>query len=202
MATPPSTSTSKVLSRNAPPAGTLPGIVLVNPRFSHNVGMVVRLASCYGIEQVWFTGDRVRLDLAKRQRLPREERMKGYRDVEMINYDRPLEQFPKDVVPVAVEVRANSERLHEFEHPKNAIYVFGPEDGNIPSSLLTCCHRFLVIPTKKHYCLNLATAVSTILWDRAVKLGEIPDDRDAGIGYEDTKPLDMGLFNERDGWGL
>jgi tRNA(Leu) C34 or U34 (ribose-2'-O)-methylase TrmL len=189
-------TTSKILSKSAPPAGIAPSIVLTDPRFPHNVGMTVRLASCYGIKQVWFTGERVQLELESKKRLPREERMKGYRDVEMINYERPLEQFARDVVPVAVEVRANSERLDQFVHPKNAVYVFGPEDGDVPASLLACCHRFLVIPTRNRHCLNLATAVATILWHRAEQLGELPDtvSEEEGIGHEDTNPKDIGVF--------
>src|SRR5206468_11275188 len=102
---------------------------------------------------------------------------KGYKDVQMIHYEPFLDQFPAGTVPVAVEVRANSEPLHSFEHPASALYVFGPEDGSIPAALLPRCHRFLVIPTR--HCLNLATAVATVLWDRAYKrwlagAGELP----------------------------
>ena len=149
------------------PHGRTPAIALIEPKYPHNVGMVVRLASCYGLRQVWFTGDRVSLDPARGERLPREERMKGYRDVEMIHYEHLLDQFPAGSVPVAVEVRAGSEMLHSFEHPENPLYVFGPEDGSIPSAVVPRCHRFLVIPTR--HCLNLATAVATVLWDREYK---------------------------------
>lgn len=124
------------------PNGQVPSVCLINPRFAHNVGMVVRLASCYGYKQVWFTGDRVGFDLDKRKRLPREERMKGYKDVEMISHERPLDMFPSDVVPVAIEVRKNSERLQDFVHPEKAVYIFGPEDGSVPSAVLNRCHRF------------------------------------------------------------
>jgi len=153
--------------KKAPPHGEAPAIALVDPKYPNNVGMVVRLASCYGLRQVWFSGDRVSLNPARGERLPREERMKGYKDVQMIHYEYFFDQFPADTVPVAVEVRANSEPLNSFEHPDNALYVFGPEDGSIPKVLLTHCHRFLVIPTR--HCLNLATAVATVLWDREYK---------------------------------
>lgn len=192
--------TTKIIGKSAAPVGSTPGIVLVNPRFGHNVGMVVRLASCYGIPQLWYTGDRVRLELEKKARLPREERMKGWRDVQMCNFDRPLEAFPDDVVPVAVEVRANSERLHQFEHPEKAVYVFGPEDGDIPTSILTRCHRFVVIPTMHAYCLNLATAVATVLYDRAFKRGEIPESTGEPVGHEETEPREMGIFDTIGGW--
>lgn len=196
----PSSPTSKILHRKAPPAGTAPSIVLIDPRFAHNVGMVVRLASCYGMSQVWFTGDRVRLEVERRGKLPREERMKGYKDVDVISYDRPLDQLPAGAVPVAVEVRPNSERLHEFEHPENAVYIFGPEDGSLPQSVLHACHRFVVIPTR--HCLNLATAVSTVLWDRAVKrhcmgldAGFVTNPADQ-YTISGTNPSEMGLFDD------
>ena len=115
----------KIVERSDAPAGRSPAVVLIDPKYAHNVGMVVRLASCYGFRQVWFTGERVSLDISFRKRLPREERMKGYADVEIINYDYPFEQF-ESVVPVAIEVRKGAEPLHAFEHPPNAVYVFGP----------------------------------------------------------------------------
>jgi hypothetical protein len=90
----------RILNKSDAPAGRPPAIVLIDPKYAHNVGVVVRLASCYGLKQVWFTGERVSLDISFRKRLPREERMKGYADVEIINYDYPFEQF-ENVVPVA-----------------------------------------------------------------------------------------------------
>jgi len=158
---------SATWGKRAPVHGNCPALALVNPKYPNNVGTVVRLASCYGVRQVWFTGERVSLNPAKGERLPREERMKGYKDVQIIHYEYFFDQFPSDTVPVAVEVRAGSEPLHSFEHPDHALYVFGPEDGSIPSVLLGHCHRFLVIPTR--HCLNLATAVATVLWDREHK---------------------------------
>jgi tRNA(Leu) C34 or U34 (ribose-2'-O)-methylase TrmL len=144
--------------------------MLCEPKYAHNVGMVQRLASSYGFAQVWFTGDRMQIDLRanpKKRRLPREERMRGYRDVELVQHDRPLDFFPEGVVPVAVEVRPRSEPLDRFVHPERAVYIFGPEDGSIPAPVLVKAHRFVVIPTR--HCLNLATAVATVMWDRLLK---------------------------------
>ena len=97
--------------------------------------------------------------------------MKGYKDVMLLNDDYPFNRFNGNVVPVAVEVRINSEPLPTFIHPKNAIYVFGPEDGSISQMMLTHCHRFIVIPSK--HCLNLAASVYLILYDRIAKLGAL-----------------------------
>jgi tRNA(Leu) C34 or U34 (ribose-2'-O)-methylase TrmL len=165
-----------IWGKNAAEHGEAPSIALVNPKSADNVAKVVRLASCYGIRQVWWTGNRVMLDVQGKQRLPREERMKGYRDVSMIQHDYIFDQFPSDVTPVAVEVRPNSESLLDFIHPAKPLYVFGPEDGAIDKVLLGHCHRFVVIPTR--HCLNLSTAVATVLWDREYKRylnGEVSD---------------------------
>jgi len=146
--------------------GVTPAIILVNPKFPHNVGAAVRAASCFGVRQVWYTGDRVAMELEKTRRLPREERMKGYKDVELRQFEYPFDEF-EDAVPVAVELRQNSELLPQFEHPEKAVYVFGPEDGGLTQVHLKLCHRFVVIPT--HHCVNLSAAVYLMLYDRMLK---------------------------------
>ena len=147
--------------------GVVPAVGLVDPKFPHNVGAAVRAASCYGVRQVWFSGDRVRLDGARGQRLPREERMRGYQDVELRHADQPFDAFDRTAVPVAVELRRNAESLIQFEHPERAVYVFGPEDGSLDRGVLGLCHRFVVIPTR--HCTNLSAAVYTVLYDRHAK---------------------------------
>jgi tRNA(Leu) C34 or U34 (ribose-2'-O)-methylase TrmL len=147
--------------------GRPPAIVLIDPKYPHNVGAAVRAASCYGVGQVWFTGDRVQLVGERRFRLPREERMRGYQDVELRHADRPFDAFDRATVPVAVELRRDAEPLITFEHPDRAVYVFGPEDGSLDRSVLGLCHRFVVIPTR--HCTNLAAAVYTVLYDRHAK---------------------------------
>lgn len=183
--------------------GIVPAIVLITPRYANNVGMVVRLAAAYGIKQVWFTGTDVEIDVKGGGRLPREERMKGYRDVDIINYDYPFDRFKAGTPVVGVEVMPGAELLPNFEHPSlgDAVYVFGPENGSIDAATRRHCHRFVVIPTK--HCLNLATAVSTVLYDRLVKRedagaeefitpGEAEQrgqfiDADSGLGWQDAQ---------------
>lgn len=173
-----------ICGKNMSPVGQTPSIILCNPKYPTNVGASVRAASCYGAKQVWWTGNRVRLE--EGQRLPREERMRGYRDVEQIQYDKPFEHFP-GAVPVAIELLPNSECLLDFVHPVNAVYVFGPEDGSIPPVLRRHCHRFVSIPTK--HCTNLAAAVYTVLYDRTLKYYQLTGERptlDEQRGFVDT----------------
>ena len=145
------------------PGGQLPAVILIDPKYPHNVGAALRACSCFGLRQLWWTGTRVRIDPVKGERLPREERMKGYKDVALCPGEQPLEHFT-GAVPVAIEVRQQSEPLTTFVHPENAVYVFGPEDGSIPKVWLHQCHRFVHIPA--NHCLNLSTAVAVVLAHR------------------------------------
>jgi len=156
-----------LIGKNAPQVGESPAIALVNPKFSRNVGAVIRIASCFGIKQVWFSGDRLNLDPNGKERIPREERMKGYSNVQLLQNDMFFDMFPKDVVPVAIELKEGAEQLHDFVHPEKSLYVFGPEDGSLRRDELVYCHRRVVIPTR--HCLNLATAVSIVMYDRLLK---------------------------------
>ena len=144
----------------------LPAIVMWDPRDPFNVGAAVRAASCFGVSQVWVTGERCAKKVWAAKRIPREERMKGFSDVSIILESQPLDYFER-ATPVAVELLQNSENLLTFEHPEDAIYLFGPEDGTIPKSIRGRCHRRVFIPTR--HCTNLAAAIYLLLYDRLAK---------------------------------
>jgi tRNA(Leu) C34 or U34 (ribose-2'-O)-methylase TrmL len=149
-------------------------IVLENPKFPHNVGAVLRAASCYNIPELIITGNRVSLTPYDGYRLPREERMRGYKDVEVYNDNKPIDRYPKTPI-IGVEIVPNAIPLTFFTHPDEAVYVFGPEDGSISKGLRTVIHQFIFIPTR--HCLNLSAAVYTVLYDRQTKAqleGKIP----------------------------
>ena len=148
-----------------PGVGADVAVALDSPKFAHNVGAAVRAASCFGVPQVWMSGRRVSLEGGKgHARLPREERMRGYQEVQLCHADYFLDAFGPGIVPVAVELRPGSESLLTFVHPERAVYVFGPEDGSIGPGLIPLCHRFVTIPAR--HCLNLSSAVYTVLFHR------------------------------------
>jgi tRNA(Leu) C34 or U34 (ribose-2'-O)-methylase TrmL len=153
------------------PGGKPPAVILENPKFAHNVGAVLRACSCYGMKQLIFTGTRVPMPAEGRTkkdtRLPREERMKGYKDVDLVNTDYPFDRFEKIPV-VGVELSPGAQPLTWYDHPDDCLYVFGPEDGSLCKSFRRYCHTMLYIPSR--HCLNLAAAVYTVLYDRQHKL--------------------------------
>lgn len=154
-------------------------IVLNNPKTPFNVGSAIRAASCYGAEEVWWTGQRVTDDrnsdamrgskLGKRKwRLPREERMKAYDIAWGVDDDALRKLIARDFTPVCVELVEGAENLAFFDHPEeDTVYVFGPEDGSVPKGVRHACHRIVQIPTI--HCINLGAAVYTVLYDRTAK---------------------------------
>lgn len=151
------------LDRSATPA-----IVLMNPKFPHNVGQTIRICAAFEAKQVIYTGDRMDELLAELGRIPREERMRAYKHVGLERDDRPFDRFKGTKASiVCVEVDETAEYLPYFEHPQNAVYVFGPEDGSVAKAARHDCHRFVTIPSV--HCLNLSTAVGLLLYDRLSK---------------------------------
>ena len=139
------------------------GLVLVRPKYPHNVAAAIRAASCFGIDTLLWTGHR--FEFKDGERLPREERMKGYADVTFREDERPLETLPG--TPVCIELTPSARSLTDFQHPEDAIYVFGPEDGSVPWQYRRLCHHFVYIPSQ--HCLNLSAAINVVLYDRAAK---------------------------------
>src|SRR6476469_5632912 len=92
-----------------------PAVVLVDPKYPHNVGNALRACACYGLSRLVYTGSRI--DLGGIRRLPREERMKGYRSVEWENLRTLRAEDVRGTTPVAVELHPGAESLVSFEHP-------------------------------------------------------------------------------------
>ncbi len=139
-------------------------VALYNPKVVVNLAGAVRACSCFNIESLAWTGNRIRFPAG--QRIPREFRL--YKEVQITHQYQLITQEDLDIyTPVAVEYRKNSENLRDFVHPENALYVLGPEDNSVPNHILSLCHRFVYIDTTS--CLNLAMTVGVVLYDRYCK---------------------------------
>lgn len=147
-----------------------PAVVMMDPKHVFNLATMIRNCACFGITALCWTGDRIMMPTGRKgDRMPREERMREFHTVQVVHDDFPLRLFAPTAVPVAVEITRGTEVLPIFEHPKEAIYVFGPEDGSLSTGMLDACYRFVQIPT--HHCLNVAQAGGVVLYDRTAKLG-------------------------------
>lgn len=148
-------------------AGKTPAVLLYDPKRAANVGNAVRACAAFGVGQLWYYGTRAESEWMAASRIPREERTRYGQKVALLRAPepRPLSVFPPGTVPVAVEVHRTAEVLSlDWEHPEEAVYVFGPEDGSLPRSIQLACHRRIILPSD--HCLNLAAAVSCTLLHR------------------------------------
>lgn len=145
-----------------PPRG-FAAIALVNPKTPANVGGVMRAAGCYSANFIAICG-------ARRMKTIRglsTDVQKTWRHIPTIEADDPFDVHPVGAVPIAVDLLPGAIELPAFIHPERAYYIFGPEDGTVPSSIVRRCAVKLVVPTA--FCMNLAATVNVVLYDRMAK---------------------------------
>ncbi|WP_028866128.1 RNA methyltransferase [Psychromonas aquimarina] len=137
-------------------------IGLLNPKSATNVGAVMRAAGCYAADKVFYTGERydraVKLNTDTKKISSR---------VPLIGVENLLESKSDDIKVVCVDLVEGAVPLPAFEHPDNAFYLFGPEDGTISQKLINQADAVVYIPTIG--CMNLAAAVNVVLYDRLLK---------------------------------
>lgn len=68
---------------------------------------------------------------------------------------------------VCVDLVDGAVPLTLFEHPAEALYIFGPEDGTISQDIIDRADDVVYIPANG--CLNLAATVNVVLYDRMSK---------------------------------
>jgi len=81
-------------------------------------------------------------------------------------------RLPSDCRLVGIELIEGAEDLPCFRHPLKAVYLLGPEKGEISKSLLERCDHLIQIPAQ--FSLNVAMAGAIVMYDRIRSLGRFP----------------------------
>lgn len=123
-----------------------------------NFGSVLRAAHCYDASLVILDAPRFKNSASNVTQ--------AQRHIPLV-VGRIDDVRPYDCQMVAVELDESARSIVNFVHPERALYVFGPEDGNIPSRVVAKAQHVIQIPT--HYCMNLAATVNVVLYDRLSK---------------------------------
>ena len=131
-------------------------IGLVQPKHNENVGAVLRAAHAFGANSVAITGHRYKRVAT--------DTCASFAMLPLLHYANLHDAIPFDTIPVAIELVDNAQSLKDYKHPKNAFYVFGPEDGTLGKETLSWCKDVVSIETA--ICLNLAACVNIVLYDR------------------------------------
>jgi tRNA(Leu) C34 or U34 (ribose-2'-O)-methylase TrmL len=147
------------LRASIPNASGIAAIGLVGIKNNLNMGGCLRAAHCFGASLIAIQGSRLQKQAA--------DTTKAHRHIPSFVVDDILAATPYGCQRVVVEIRDDAVPLFDFCHPRQAFYIFGPEDGSVPSRIVDQCQHIVSIPTA--YCLNLAATVNVVLYDRAQK---------------------------------
>jgi tRNA(Leu) C34 or U34 (ribose-2'-O)-methylase TrmL len=148
-------------------------ILLISPKFEMNVANVLRSLSVMGGGEIIVCNRRYTPATGEKgDRIPRPMRMKAYDNVR-VTYNENLVLPPGNLV--VVEKLDWATPLPLFDHPENAIYIFGPEDGSVPKWIVQKAKKHTIIPYDSG-CSNLATSVGIVLYDKLVKSWQLQDD--------------------------
>ncbi len=141
---------------------TMVNIGLSNPKSASNVAVILRAAGCYGVSAINYTGTRYTYAKAFNQDT------KNFRDsIPTHAVEDLLANKPNGALSVAIELVEGAVPLPEFEHPDNAYYIFGPEDGSLSQEIVDECDHVVYIPTCSS--MNLAVTANVVLYDRLAK---------------------------------
>lgn len=134
-------------------------------RNSRNLGNLFRSANAFGASYAFTIASKIAFS-----ELKKADTSDSYKSLPLYNFpnfeDMPL---PVEAKIVAVELLDESEDLPQFHHPKQAVYILGPENGRVSKKTLERCDYFVKIPTK--FCINVAMAGALVMYDRIQSLG-------------------------------
>ena len=141
------------------------GIGIFHGKTETNIGTLWRSAAILGADFIFTIGRRYKQQCSNTMKAPRHIPLYNYKD-----YDDFFAHVPYDCPVVAVELSDNSIPLKKYVHPERCIYLLGAEDYGLPESVLNRCRE--TVQLIGNYCMNVATAGSIVMYDRAVKAGE------------------------------
>lgn len=141
-------------------------IGLINPKSPENVGSVMRAAGNFGVDNVFYTGKRYPRALKLNPGTVNMSR-KVSQDIPLSGVSCLIENVSENMKIVCVEFAENAIPLPAYQHPHNAFYIFGPEDGSMNQDVIDKADSVVYVPTKG--CMNLAATVNVVLYDRLTK---------------------------------
>lgn len=144
-------------------------IGLINPKSAVNVASILRACGCFGASSVFYTGERF-----NHAQKFNADTQKMRRIIPTVGTDDLLAMKAPDSASVVIELVEGAIPLPEFEHPDNAFYIFGPEDGTVSADIVDQADHVVYIPTTNS--LNLAATANVVLYDRMSKSDYIASD--------------------------
>jgi tRNA(Leu) C34 or U34 (ribose-2'-O)-methylase TrmL len=145
-------------------------LAIINPKSPQNMGSILRAAGCYQAQSIRYTGERY-----ARAKAFSTDTKNAHLNITVIQVSAVIAPINDEhLTKVAIELVEGATPLPHFEHPEEALYIFGPEDGSIEQDVVDQCDHVVYIPTIG--CMNLAATVNVLLYDRMAKMTVMPSD--------------------------
>ncbi|MGB5831672.1 MAG: TrmH family RNA methyltransferase, partial [Thiohalocapsa sp.] len=77
--------------------------------------------------------------------------------------------LPQGAKLIGIELLDEAVDLPSFRHPRQAVYVLGPERGGLSDAMVERCDHVVKIPTR--FSINVSLAGALVLYDRLISLG-------------------------------
>lgn len=138
------------------------GIGIFHGKNEENIGTLWRSANILGADFIFTIGKRYSTQASDTMKTPKHIPLFHYADL-----DDFFRHTPYSCPVIAVELDERSVPLENFVHPERCIYLLGAEDHGIPTEILDRCYA--TVQLIGDYCMNVSTAGSIVMYDRAVK---------------------------------
>lgn len=127
---------------------------------AHNMGNLLRTSYAFGASY-FFT---VSADYSKRE-LREADTSGATSSLPVYDYAGIDDlKVPSGAKLVGIELTDDAIDLPNFKHPRQAIYILGPEGGNLDPRLLERCDYTIKIPMR--FCVNVGVAGAIVMYDR------------------------------------
>lgn len=143
----------------------------------------MRAAGNYNVDSIVYTGSRYERATRSNPDTPNLSRKVG-QNVTVSQVNNLIDAVDKDTRIICIELVENAIALPQYQHPEKALYIFGPEDGNIEQKIIDQADDVVYIPTTG--CMNLAATVNVVLYDRLAKSSKKIDDNELIRKSRDT----------------
>ena len=138
---------------------------------AHNMGNLLRTSYAFGASY-FFT-----IDATYSKKELREADTSGAASSLPVYDYANIDEFkvPHGAKLVGIELTDDAVDLPNFKHPRQAIYILGPEGGNLDPRLLEQCDFTVKIPMR--FCVNVGVAGAIVMYDRLRMLGHNTGER-------------------------
>jgi len=137
------------------------GLVLENCKNINNIGAIMRAAFNFNAQFIATIGKRYKRDAL--------DTCNAEKHIPIFTFNS-IDDYRKSAVSwihVGCEIVEQSINIKNFVHPKQCVYLLGPEDGGLSKNALSICKYIVQIPTRN--CLNLSVAAGILMYDRTIK---------------------------------